>query len=134
MKFEMESLKEHISVYLDLFEKILPKQYLSTTEAFLTNFSRKHNEQLNHEVITPLVKKHSSFRFSFDPQRVAAKNYYDDICFKITVTSEDKVDYDLVDGGFTDWTRKLLSNQKERLMTSGIGTELLLKAFNVNLG
>ncbi len=44
------------------------------------------------------------------------------------------MDYDLVDdGGFTNWTRKLLSSEKERLLTSGIGTELLLKAFRTKL-
>jgi hypothetical protein len=134
MKFEMESIMEHISVYLDIFEKILPEQYIPSIETYITDFSKKHHEQLYHEVIAPLAKKYSPFRFSFDPHRVAAKNYYDDICFRITITSEESVDYDLVDGGFTDWTKKLLSNKKERLMTSGIGTELLLKAFRVVLG
>lgn len=133
MRFEMESLREHISVYLDIFNKILPEKYFHSLETFITDFSEKHNEQLYKEVITPLVKQYSPFRFSFDPHRVAAKNYYDDICFRITLTSEEPVDYDLVDGGLTDWTGKLLSNKKERLMTSGIGTELLLKVFDVNL-
>jgi len=132
LKFETDSLKEHISVYLDIFEKIFINRDLSSIETFITDFSEKYNEQLWNEVIAPLAKKYTEFRFSFDPHRKTAKNYYDDICFRITITSEEGVDYDLVDGGFTDWTIKLLSNRKERLMTSGIGTELLLKAFNTN--
>ncbi|KPK87684.1 MAG: hypothetical protein AMS27_01755 [Bacteroides sp. SM23_62_1] len=134
LHFEIDSLKEHISFYLDLFQKILPEKDYPTVETFITDFSRRHNERLLNTIANPLTKKYSRFRFSFDPHRKAAKNYYDDICFRITLTSEEGVEYDLVDGGFTDWTRKLLSNKKERLMTSGIGTELLLKAFNVNLG
>ena len=31
----------------------------------------------------------------------------------------------LVDGGFVDWTQRLLSDRKERLLISGIGTERL---------
>jgi|GEM_PF-4488011 len=38
-------------------------------------------------------------------------------------------DYFLVDGGFTDWTQKLLSNRKERLLISGLGSERLLTCF-----
>lgn len=133
MKFETVSLREHISFYLKMFEKMLNKQDVTSVETFITDFSEKFNEQLLNEVIAPLTKEYSGFRFSFDPNRKTAKNYYDNICFRIAVTSEDGIDYDLVDGGFTDWTRKLLSNEKERLLTSGIGTELLLKAFKVNL-
>ena len=30
---------------------------------------------------------------------------------------------ELIDGGFTTWTQQLLSNNKERLLISGLGTE-----------
>jgi ribosomal protein S18 acetylase RimI-like enzyme len=32
-------------------------------------------------------------------------------------------DYFRVDGGFTDWTQQFLSNRKERLLISGLGSE-----------
>jgi hypothetical protein len=35
----------------------------------------------------------------------------------------------LIDGGFTDWTQQLMSNRKERLMTSGLGSERLCACF-----
>ncbi len=35
----------------------------------------------------------------------------------------------LVDGGFTDWTAKLLSNKKERFLISGLGSERLIDCF-----
>ena len=35
--------------------------------------------------------------------------------------------------GFTDWTRRLMSNDKERLLTSGIGTEYLIKIIGPEL-
>jgi hypothetical protein len=35
----------------------------------------------------------------------------------------------LADGGFADWTQRFLGNQKERLLVSGIGVELIPKRF-----
>lgn len=47
--------------------------------------------------------------------------YYQGLNFKISVN-----DIEIVDGGFVDWTRKLLGNKKERLLTSGAGVDLQL--------
>jgi len=38
----------------------------------------------------------------------------------------------LVDGGFTTWTQQLLSNRKERLMTSGLGSERFCACFQTS--
>jgi hypothetical protein len=38
-------------------------------------------------------------------------------------------DYSIVDGGFTDWTQQLLSNRKERLLISGMGSERFVSLF-----
>jgi hypothetical protein len=35
----------------------------------------------------------------------------------------------LADGGFVNWTRRLLGDSKERLMTSAIGAELICRLF-----
>ena len=45
--------------------------------------------------------------------------------------ARDKIDTDyfLVDGGFTDWTQQLLSNRKERLLISGMGSERFVSVF-----
>lgn len=52
-------------------------------------------------------------------------NYYRGINFKIYVNfNGDK--FEIGDGGFTDWTQKLLNNKKERCLISGIGMDRLL--------
>ena len=48
---------------------------------------------------------------------------------RIDATDPTGVTLNLADGGFTDWTRRLLSNAKERLLVSGLGIELLPKRF-----
>ena len=35
--------------------------------------------------------------------------------------------YELVEGGFVDWSARLLGDRKERLLISGIGLELLAR-------
>jgi hypothetical protein len=35
----------------------------------------------------------------------------------------------LIDGGLADWTQQLMNNRKERLMTSGLGSERLCACF-----
>ena len=133
MKFETTHLKEHIGFYLLLFKKLLSIPGDADVEVFLTDYSKKHVDQLWKEVAQPLSKKYSNIQVSFDQHREAAKNYYGDICFRINLTGKTGESYDLVDGGFTNWTQKMISNDKERLLTSGLGTELLLKTFDVEL-
>jgi hypothetical protein len=61
------------------------------------------------------------------------KGYYQRLRFMISVVNREKMEFDYIDGGFTDWTSKLLSNQKERLLTSGIGTDFLLRTVKTKL-
>jgi len=35
----------------------------------------------------------------------------------------------LGDGGYVNWTKRLLSDSRERLLTSALGTELALRLF-----
>jgi hypothetical protein len=59
--------------------------------------------------------------------------YYRDICFHIHAMGPSGQFKELVDGGTVDWTQKLLSNAKERLIISGIGSERLCSEFG-NIG
>jgi hypothetical protein len=57
-----------------------------------------------------------------DLDRVTGRGYYRDVCFKVH-TLVDGTPIEIGDGGFTDWTAKLLANGKERLLISGHGLE-----------
>lgn len=52
--------------------------------------------------------------------------YYQSIQFKTFVTIRQK-EFEIADGGLVDWSQKLSNNRKERMLTSGIGIELLFK-------
>jgi hypothetical protein len=63
-----------------------------------------------------------------DHTRQAGRGYYRDVCFKVNIRGgDDTVEFG--DGGFTDWTAKLLANQKERLLISGYGLDRLSSVY-----
>jgi hypothetical protein len=59
-----------------------------------------------------------------DRDRAGGRGYYRDLCFKVSALVSG-VPTEIGDGGFTDWTAKLLSNGKERLLISGYGLDRL---------
>jgi hypothetical protein len=64
-----------------------------------------------------------------DNNRTEARNYYAPLAFRIRFHDSQGQGWDVVDGGFTNWTQKFLNNKKERLLISAIGTELLFRVF-----
>ncbi|PZF80725.1 hypothetical protein C1I92_24610 [Jiangella anatolica] len=60
-----------------------------------------------------------------DPDRESGRGYYEGLCFKVMARLGDAELVEIGDGGFTGWTRGLLSNRKERLLISGLGIDRL---------
>ncbi len=58
-----------------------------------------------------------------EPTREVGRAYYRALCFWIYGGIEDSEPLQLADGGCVDWTQKLLSDAKERLVISGIGSD-----------
>jgi len=65
----------------------------------------------------------------FDLGRLHGLGYYSGLCFHVVATDREGTPLPVADGGCLDWTRRLLANRKERLLTSGLGLELLVKRF-----
>lgn len=86
---------------------------------------------MEEHVVSVLRDEFPHIRFYFDLNRTAGIGYYTHVCFKITATNDQSDRYPICDGGMTDWTQKLLSQKKERLLTSGIGSELFIRAFSI---
>ncbi len=58
------------------------------------------------------------------PERESGRAYYRDLCFKVFADRGGSA-LEVGDGGFVDWTAKLLGNAKERMLISGFGIERL---------
>lgn len=124
-RFEVESLAEQIGVYLQLMavsgEIGCP---MREPRVALTDWTGgTHGAKLQGEVIEPLADRFPGASLGFYPARDTGRGYYEGVCFKIYARDPSGAEQELVDGGFTPWTQRLLSNQKERLLISGIGTE-----------
>ncbi len=78
-------------------------------------------------LIADLRGLHNHVRFT-TTATTEGGGYYPFAQFKLLATIRGK-QWEVGDGGFTDWTQKLLNNRKERLLISGFGTELFCKVF-----
>lgn len=59
------------------------------------------------------------------PERDSGRAYYRGLCFKVYAPDAGGQRLEVGDGGFVDWTAKLLGNRKERLLISGYGLDRL---------
>jgi hypothetical protein len=80
-------------------------------------------------VIGSLSDEFPEAAFRVNQQRLEGLGYYRSFALRISPLAPDANRYPIVDGGFTDWTARLLGNRKERLLVSGIGTEFACKTF-----
>ena len=63
-----------------------------------------------------------AFAYTMDQERESGRGYYRSVCFKLFVRVAGEW-LDIGDGGDVDWTAKLLSDRRERLFISGVGSE-----------
>ena len=129
-RFEIEALFEQVEFYITLLEQARDSGYrLGPLRVVLTAFDGALYEPLETEVLLPLAAAHRDVAFGFDQERESSRGYYERAGFQIFAQDGDGEPVFLIDGGFTDWTQQLLSNRKERLLTSGLGSERLIYVF-----
>jgi hypothetical protein len=131
-RFELDALAEQLAFYLRLFTELRAGGYgfqqLRVAITDLADGARQ--EAVRAEIMGVLAGQFAQARWELDPDRSAGRNYYDGLCFAIYASDAANQEYMLADGGFTTWTQQLLSNRKERLLISGIGTERLCSVFH----
>lgn len=115
-RFELLEMFKHIEFHC----KLLTKMGVQPWRLIVTD-SKVQATTL--EAFAPLKSQFPSLNIVLDSEREAAKGYYDQLCFELLALGSEGREISVVDGGATDWTRRLLSNAKERLIISGIGTD-----------
>ncbi|HYL73901.1 MAG TPA: hypothetical protein VEU96_06825 [Bryobacteraceae bacterium] len=73
--------------------------------------------------IAEVLREFPDAQMRFNFARLEGLAYYTGPCLRISPAAPDGRPYPIVDGGFTNWTARLLQNRKERLLTTGVGTE-----------
>ncbi|MGH2809129.1 MAG: hypothetical protein ACRDKT_17835 [Actinomycetota bacterium] len=123
--FEFEALLEHLRFYLRFLAQAADIGVRATTQrVLLSAFSGDALVPILEREVSEPLRAEFEIEVGFDQDREAARNYYDDIAFSVEVRGPEH-ELAIVDGGFVMWTQKLLGNNKERLLISGVGTELL---------
>ena len=84
---------------------------------------------LESAVLGPLRGEFPEARLRVNQTRLEGLGYYRGFALRISPLAPDGKRYPVVDGGFTDWTARLLANRKERLLISGIGSEFVCKKY-----
>jgi hypothetical protein len=67
--------------------------------------------------------EHPGLSAQLEPTRTAGREYYRTLCFWIFGDTDSGEVMHLADGGCVDWTQRLLSDAKERLVISGVGSD-----------
>jgi len=128
LRFELAALRLHIHFYLASLRAFLglgAPLHLSVTNLN----SNSDVELIEAQLLSAIRSEFEDIECVFDEHRTSGRGYYLDLCFHIHATATSGQRLELVDGGSVNWTRKLLSNAKERLVISGIGSERLCAEF-----
>ena len=114
--FERSALAEHIGVYTSFVARL----GFASPLVRVTDLSTTADATLDE-----LRSSFPNVQFEPEPERAAAKGYYDGLCYGMYLRDSQGEPVNVLDGGLTDWTQKLLSDRKEGLFISGLGMDRL---------
>ena len=128
--FEVAALREHLEFYLRLLQTAGQAGFrLGAVRASITAFDESRYPVLEAEVLEVLSRSYSNVEFMFNREQASGQEYYTGVRFQMYASDKAGTEYFIVDGGFTNWTQQLLSNRKERLLISGMGSERFVSCF-----
>lgn len=121
MTFELAVLTLHAGFYAVALRDYLGPE--AQVRLSVTPFDPELSDRIEAHVFGPLRSAHPGLTCVIDLERTRGRGYYQDACFHIHLVPPSGDAMELADGGSVPWTRTLLSNAKERLFISGIGSE-----------
>jgi hypothetical protein len=128
LQFELSALGLHIRFYLRALQAFLDPGvplHLSVTDLH----ANTRMELIETHLLSAIRSEFEKVDCVYDESRTSGRGYYLDLCFHIHATAASDRRLELVDGGSVNWTQEFLSNAKERLIISGIGSDRLCMEF-----
>ena len=127
-QFEMSIMALHVRFFLMALRKYLTDGV--RLRVTISDFGPNPRDQvLEEQILFSIRSELPEVDCRLDSERTSGRGYYTDLAFHVHALSRSGEWLELVDGGTVDWTQQLLSNAKERLLISGIGSERLCSAF-----
>ncbi len=126
---ESEAASEHMRYYLSVLNALRKKNGygIEGTRVELIPYTNQ-SLRMCEEHIAPHISD-PGVSVTIDTSLRPENDYYVDLRFKAFASDARGNEYHIVDGGFTRWTRMLLSNNKEFFLGSGLGTERMIVCF-----
>ena len=121
--FEEDALVEHASFHLRLVAACAVG-----AEAFVRISALGGESPAAERACERLAAAHPDAAIALDPGRRRGRGYYARLALQVALRWPGCDEIEIADGGAVDWTRRLLSDAKERLLISGAGTERLAAA------
>jgi hypothetical protein len=126
-RFELAALDEQLRFAADA----LRAAGVRRVQVALTPLSEA-GERIAAATAEALAAAAPSAAVVMDHERAGGRGYYRDLCFKVNALVDGPVGgavdgawEEIGDGGFTDWTARLLADGKERLLITGYGIDRL---------
>ncbi len=125
--FEKAALLKHLSFYNKYFSEHLK---MKDIKVIIKGLKSDNNDTSRSQQLYDFIKpQFTGVDLSFAEVPEDEHRYYQHTRFSLNVDFKG-TEYNLGDGGFVDWGAKLTSNNKERMFTSGVGAELVVKMLN----
>jgi hypothetical protein len=130
LRFEAESMTEQLGFYLRVLTgSRLGLGALRVRVTLVEPDGGGMLARLQERVFEPLAQQFPRVELGQDPDPRSGRGYYVGVRFQIYVGDDVGQEAHVADGGFTRWTQALLSDRRERLLTSGISAERLYRLF-----
>lgn len=120
-RFEVDALEMHISFYVTAIRDFLGPSV--TLDVSLTLLDAGATLTATAEALLGKLRERLGVEALIDPARTVGRGYYRTACFWIHGSAGEGEKSQLCDGGCVDWTQRLLSDAKERIVISGVGTD-----------
>jgi hypothetical protein len=121
--FEANAIADHFAAMSEVLTEVFGSQEITL---WLHARSGYADATLVIDVVGSHLRKAFPFLIVKRDDSINDNTYYKGIQFKITINLAGAA-FEIADGGFVDWTQKLLNRKKERFCISGFGLELLTK-------
>jgi hypothetical protein len=107
----------------------LPSQVVSPRDELPASVPQQRLQLVKERMVDALQPEFPEAEFRFNLARLEGLGYCAGLCLRISPVAPDGMRYPITDGGFTDWTARLLQDKKERLLTTGIGSEFVCRKY-----
>jgi hypothetical protein len=123
---EAAAVREHVEAHVRLLDRVgeLGLAARRPRVALTPLDGGPAGEVLEGALLAPLRDALPGAEVVVDPARTSGRGYYAELCFAVSVEATSGERHVLVDGGLTRWTQALLADAKERLVISGVGSDL----------